>query len=441
MTSSYDYDDGKKLQPGIVGLFPGADGKIRYLYKQENEVDLCNEKGAVLVTFPVPDAETFVASAVCDEEAGVLYYLTRDGKIMKQGASGGAALLFSATSVDKRTSPYEISLSPVGILYVTDLVRRIVFSIDPETGETEELAEEGKALDREIVYSVCAHRGIVGASHYAVKIFTRKGVMSRDTFFPAEQMKLYVVLLWAAAVYVVLFLIGLSVWFVYLFYSSASAFARLVTILFLGVVLLCGLLTGILIPQFQNMLPDEVYKRANLAADVTAQKIHLDDLLSLDSVEDYHSKEYMSLKRTVDRVFRADAEDEADLYCTFYRVIDDTVTTVFSNNDVSVCYPYDQDYAGSDEERILSTGEGKRYQSHSSEGSYVYVLNPIFNEAGEPVALLEVGTDLGSVNETIEKTLVKLGENVTVMFLVVILGMYVVHIRRKKKEAGRFEEA
>ena len=120
-------------------------------------------------------------------------------------------------------------------------------------------------------------------------------------------------------------------------------------------------------------------------------------------------------------------------------MIDETVTLTYTLENVGAVYPYDWDYEGSDEQAILSSGIGKTYISKSSSGSFIFVLQPMFDDAGEAIGLIEVGTDLAGFMADNKKLLVSLIINMFAMTTVVIL--FVVEIfyflaGRKKSEEG-----
>ena len=63
----------------------------------------------------------------------------------------------------------------------------------------------------------------------------------------------------------------------------------------------------------------------------------------------------------------------------------------YTLENIGAIYPYDWEYEGSEEQKVLTTLEGNTYMYQATEGSYLFVLNPIINDDGKAVGLIEVG--------------------------------------------------
>ena len=131
----------------------------------------------------------------------------------------------------------------------------------------------------------------------------------------------------------------------------------------------------------------------------------------------------MAVKAAVDKVFFADTKDAKDFYCSLYKVIDGTTTQVYSLDDTCVVYPFDWDlYSESTEQDILHTGEGQTYMETTSEGSFIFIMMPLFDNE-TPVGLIEIGTGMADFEREMQSALLSLLINI---FAIAVLSVFIV---------------
>ncbi len=435
-TYSYDYRLKKQFQMGIVGIVPFEDS-VRYLYKNKDNVQACTPDGEADMIFDIEDAYIYICAATLDPTGKELYYTTYDGKVMKASLDGETSVIYDAASNEGRSVPYEVSYSKEGLLYVTDIGMREILCIDPESKEIQTIAEEGEISDREIIYMINADREPVAVSSYGIKEISEDGISTGYEYELNRSLSILCTLLWIAFFYVILLMVVLVLYLCYLFFKLANKYAKILTFVVLGVGALSVLIIGTLIPKFQTLLPEAVFQRANLAAVVTAENIPVDSLMELDSPEDFYSDDYLAVREAVGNVFFANTVDAEDLYCTIYRVIDGTIAVVYSINDTLCYYPYDWAYDGSVEQQIIESGNGIEEKNVSSEGSFLYVTNPVFDDNRDVVALIEVGTDLDAVMNTIRKTIIELIINVVAIMTIGVMVIFELIYFNKGREEER----
>ena len=420
--AEYHYDFQKMLQMGIVGIVPLEEG-ARFLYKGKDTVNVCREDGSIEHEFSVPDAYTYICAATYDTEKEILYYTTYDGRVTSCDKKGNIRDVYDVRFVKEKSAPYELSLSPEGLLYVTDIASRDILVLDPKKGLLNRIAEEGEPAEREIVYMANADYGLIAASSYDVKEFDGEALYPVYEYEMATPLKLLSALLWVLMGYLALYLLLLLLWIFDILLIRGARNTRIITVVVMGVAVLSMIIIGTLVPQFQRFLPEAIFERARLAADVTAKSIPTDSLEKIDSPADFHSEDYLAVKEAIDNVFLTGTEDAEDLYCIIYRVFDGTVVSVAAINDTIPYYTYDWEYEDSDEQRVLEYGEHIEQGNDTStnEGSYLLVLDPIVGEGGKPVGMIEVGTDLNNVNNMVRNMVVELVINVVAIMTVAIM--------------------
>lgn len=414
----YEYPMNDTIRSGIVGMVPNKD-TVSYLYRSEKGIQLRETGKKDVLLFPVKDPERTVCQATLDQEREILYFTTFDGKVKQCDTKGNETVLYDEASTDSHSTPRDISYSSSeNCIYVADIGQRAILRIDGADGKVSLIEDEADFYDREIVYGVNADNGFIGATSYGVTYMNDDVPETVYEYELSTRIKVLCTINWICFAYVVLAMLLVIVYGLYYFLKKAGKYTRVIVFIAMGVAALSVLIIGTLIPQFRTILPEEVYQRENLASILTAKRIPVESLVSLDSASDYDSEDYKAVRQAVESVFMSDTEEAEDLYCSIYRIEYDQITQIYALEDTLAYYPMDWEVEGSDEESILNSGIGKRYQNRSSEGNFLFVLNPIFDDEGNAVALIEVGTDMDSLEKVITDSIINLIINVVAIMMV-----------------------
>jgi predicted MFS family arabinose efflux permease len=135
------------------------------------------------------------------------------------------------------------------------------------------------------------------------------------------------------------------------------------------------------------------------------------------------NEDYAAVRDSIEKIIISRA-DYARMYCVLYRAIDGAIAEVFeSENDHGIVnYPYDWPLEGSDEMEILATGEGKTYVYPSwVDGGVIFSLCPIYGDTGEPIGLIEIGTDLAGFRKENRNLILNLFLNVISVSVAMII--------------------
>ncbi|MCR5054133.1 MAG: MFS transporter [Lachnospiraceae bacterium] len=436
----YEYPDNDVIRVRIVGLVPKED-TVNYLYRTEQGIQLREAGRTDVMLFPVKDAMRNVCQATLDQEREIMYFTTSDGKVKKCDTKGNEATLYDEAGTDSHSTPRDISYSPQdNCIYVADIGQRGVLKIDVDTGDVKLIEDEADFYDREIVYGVNGDNGFIGATSYGVTYINDDVPETVYEYDLSIGIKVLCAINWICFAYVALALLFVIGYGLYYLLKKAGKYTKVIVFIAIGVAALSVLIIGTLIPQFRTILPEEVYQRENLASILTTKRIPVESLEKLDSASDYNSADYEAVREAVESVFMSDTEESEDLYCSIYRIVHDQITQVYALEDSLAYYPMDWEVEGSDEESILNSGIGKRYQNRSSEGNFLFVLNPIFDDEGNAVALIEVGTDMDSLEKVITDSIIGLIINVVaimmVSMMVIVELLYFNAGREKYAEQG-----
>lgn len=441
-TAKYIYSE-PTLQPHIFGITPARDG-IVYLYKVENEFRVISP-GQGEKSYPLENAGLFLRSGTYDEKTDTIYYCTFDGSIYKYVDGIKDVLLFASSEYDSKSIPNEISFKD-SLIYISDIGLRDILVINTDTGEIERIEESGEKLDKEIAYSVNADYGIIAATSYSIKEYIGDNSYNYLTacslgikhVVQAIISKIAIVLCGIAALYVVLLIANLIL-------RGNNIYVKGIAAIITGILLLTIIIMSVLIPQFQDRLTESFFSRAQLASDVMAGQLPKDSFLNLREADDFMNDDYKAIKKVATNVFYNEADSMKDLYCCLYQIVDGAFVMSYSLKDsVGAIYPYDWDLEGSTEEQVLTTKQGVRYQSTTSEGGeYLFTYNPIIDDDGNAIGIIEVGKDMKSyryeMNHIIRDAIINVFAVAAVLILTIIEVIYFIKGRNDYLEKASDE--
>ncbi len=143
--------------------------------------------------------------------------------------------------------------------------------------------------------------------------------------------------------------------------------------------------------RFMNTSSDNL---TNIAYLIEA-RINKNTVKSIDSPDKYFDGDYFELNETICSILKSEANEDDNVYAVIYKVFDNIICEVY-RNDMSqgIMHPMAGEYFGSIESQVVK--EGKAYISKNyviSEGSYSFALIPSYDDNGQLLAFIEVGTD------------------------------------------------
>ncbi len=419
----------RTLQPHIVGLSPTKDG-ISYIYKTPEEIRLITP-GTGERSFSFENAGTMLHRAVYDDETDVVYLCTYDGRILRYGGSEEEEVLYSSRDRKEQTIPWDISFFD-GKLYVSDIGQRCILSIDTNTGTISDITEDLDFYDREIVYNISAVNSLTTSSDYTVRHYLGD---SRFEYFDSCKKGLNhlvpAILSKIALTVVALLLLNYLLLAAMFIIKNGNAYMKMIVGAISGAMLLSVLILAVVIPEFRTRMTDAFFSRAELASATVRNQLPKEEFQSLDRAEDFMGPEYLSVRKVVTSVFFNESDSMKDLYCSMYKYLDGEIVLSYGLEDnTGAIYPYDWEYEGSNEEMVLTTGEGITYQSSTAEGEYLFTYDPIFDENGVAIGIIEVGTDVASFNRELKHlvwdALINTFAVTVVVMLMVVEGIYFV---------------
>ena len=436
-----------QIRPSIVALF-SCGGDAATVIVKEDGLLLRGLDVSWSQDFPLKNASDLVLNAVWDPEEACLYYCTFNGRIYRYTDGRNDPLLYDNSRYVEEFESIPRAISCLdGTLYAADRGLRCVTAIDTADGKVTSLHEDLPWIERETCNSVTSDFSVVSAAESALQIWENNQCEEVGAFTLSAKLRLIACLVWFCLVLLVISFLTDLLLLAFFLLRRAGTMVRIVAAILVGVGALASMLIATLFPKFTQQHYDSKFDKANYCAALTLEHMPIDAFLRLDESSDYLSEDYLAVQRAVNSIFKVGSDTVKDLYCTMYRVFGDydTITLTYSMDENSMLLPYDWEYEDSEEQAILTTGVGRQYVNRSLEGSYLFVLNPIFDPDGKPVGLIEVGTDLQSFESEMQNLFRELLLNliaitaVGVMCLIEVI--YFLEGRRKYHSAPRCGEA
>ena len=321
-----------------------------------------------------------------------------------------------------------------GRIYYSDIAANAVLCYDLETGREEIVLEAP-----DILYGVQTAGGRLYTTDYMGYYMLEDGEASYVDALTYSQPLLRCAL-WAA-----LFLGGLlAVTVAYLLLAPAlhrpksELFQRMAIVL--GVSLCMGCLVGyITITQMVSNQKATVMEQLNLFCDILVENTDTEALANIDSLADYKGEDFNQVKEPLDALTRMGYENGMYYYYAIYSTDGEVIYTIMDFEEtLPARYPV---YAYGEEgyTEVLAEGESVEFGGDvSSYGSWAFVLKPIRDAAGTPIAIMEVGTNLDDLDSQIQElvkevALTILSMAVVLLMIIVEIIFYAEHRERKRK--------
>ncbi len=404
------------MRQSVVGFTPTNDG-ILFMLTEKDGIGLYDSNTGKVKLYRMKDSDQNVIYTAINQENGDLFYDTYSGYSYKYVDGKNDELIFSADMEDASV-PQNICFKD-GNLYIADVGRRFIIKKDVETGSKTILKSEENYDDREMdaVVNIDAG-GLCSVSEYSVTLWNEtEGKVLYDAPY-SMHLKLRGILFNLAFIIALLVLTFEIARFLNYIFTQKSDNLRVIVGIILGVVGLGTLFLGSLFPNFQEQFMDELYRKEELAASVAITKVPTDAVTNITKVSDFMGADYQRIRESARDVFMT--EEAVDLYCEIYNFNEKgEVVIVYTLEDIYSCYPTGETVE--DYKEIIEDGEIKHIHSSTSQGDFIYILKPMKDASGKVVGIVEVGSDMTSINQRNKDLLLKLFINVVAMTVVVIM--------------------
>ncbi len=251
-----------------------------------------------------------------------------------------------------------------------------------------------------------------------------------------------VILIWAMAVISALCILYQLIRIVILVIRSARKNERTLRVLLIvtGTLTVSFIIGNSLLSQLMDNSTFSIEKQVALFSELLNAEINRQDLLELDSADDYGSAAYTDLKATLDRHTWKSYDRGDYYYYILYRIIDGNVAMVMDFEDTMPCArpmypddPEDNEYAA-----VLHTGKDVLVSEISAYGAWVFQLTPVYDDMGQIIGELEVGQSLDSLQRQQnalrrEQTLQAATSTIVITMLLLEFTFLIAFLQRKRE--------
>lgn len=458
-----------KLKPLLAGMncigndlyFMKPDYKELSIMKLSPDTDAVSCIGRLALSNA---AVSFLDTDLADDFSAV-YCSTKTGEIVKYPLRQSNGLyqfespvtLYKGHNRDENGNwsiPGEIALNSENTLYFTDTGTRQVLSLTE--GSRPEVVMPGR------------YESNPELSLAAAPIFTRISIGSDDTVALTDTfyvtlldknnsvlldsdlvtiqplVRAYALLLWllliavlAAVIYFVCLLTA------HLLKRKMSVIEKLSILIVFVSFLIAAVVSNMLISKNIQDMNNEVSKNVQAMTNMASSLVNGDLFDDFNGLEDFENTSYLELKQNMDEIMDRCQQSGSGNYYIFYRTDGEQVYRVMDYTDtVGTVAPMDTAYKGSYYEEILTSGEAQFFDAFKdSTGIWTLAVAPIYNSAGDAVALIELGRntimlDL-SQRTDIQNLIISILALVVVMVLIMNEGIHFIELFRTRKQYNR----
>ena len=404
------------MRQHVVGFEPTEDG-ILYMINEPSGVGVYKNGNKRNGLYRIENSDENILYTALDQETGTLFYDTYSGQVYKYIDGENDELIFTSDMEDGSV-PQNICYEN-GFLYIADIGRRMIIKHEINTGYKSYLRSSEDIEEREMDAIVNADMGgICSVSESGISLWDGDNCEFVDSAKYGNRLFIEGFLYNLAGLFIVTTFIILLAKGLHFVFTQQNQSIRLIVGIIIGVVILGALFLGSLFPSFQEQYMDELYRKEELAASITIAKLPSEAVENISKVSDFMGEDYKLIRKSARDVFFT--KEGEDLYCEIYNFRPNgEVVIVYTLEDIYACYPTGETI--DDYQDIIDGGGTKRYQSSTSQGDYLYIKKPLTDGHGNTIGIVEVGTDMTTINEKNKALLFKLLINVIAMTVVIIM--------------------
>ncbi len=413
--------------------------QLQYVILRDDQIELEGaEEGRIIYN----DAETRISDCILAENK--LYILDKNGKIYEKediASEEKIRVIFDVNqSAFSDGIPYKMCVSQAGNLYYTDIRnRRIirltaddhypVLAVEDTDSLTVSVASE-KGADMELIFTAEAEAG---------QIWKADGTIweeIRDIHVSMAR----IVLWWISIAFV---LSGGIIGFLLLlktYYRTLSDIKRLGVLIGIMLLLVAGIVSAMLIREFQGSYRQKVEEQIEIAARMEAEQIRDEDISSIKTAADYDGATYKNICRIMKETFPTDIEFYQNVYCNIL-VMDeqkDVYAIAYLDQSIGDYFPLDETER-EEVQLVYETGNDVwNKEKEDTTGNYIYIKVPIKDEMNHVTGVVAVGTELPVLNQILAGMIRKILS--VLIVLVLLFCIFFEEVLSFLEERGRYQK-
>ncbi|MFR5602237.1 MAG: MFS transporter, partial [Lachnospiraceae bacterium] len=419
----YEEGTGPLITGRIQGLTLLSDG-VEFIYNEADCLSLMKVTFADLAVETVksiPYDTQYLISFAIDKNTNQIYGVTKMAEIMEICDDGTERSIYKGEDHDTDeffSIPWRIAVDLEGYLYFTDIGLRNIGYVTPEgeTGLVIQRADPENLGNNRIFYSLDVSDSRVVTSVASTDVYTAQfdgSDVPVTTKYGIEENSImleysgqYLAVRGMAFFSIFLILVFLLLWirtFSKLkiqFHLTEMAKNNLIIV---TVAVIIAAATGpSIMDSLQKQYRAQVMNNMSSVAELVCSSLDPEDVEAINTPLDYTGEAYGRVKDQIQASFSTTNGWNEGLYCVLNRVTDNHIiySCLYLEDTIGSVYPLDYDYEGLEYQELYESGQEVRFDwIENTDGIWSYVLAPVFNEDGEVIAAMEVGTNLYAFEE------------------------------------------
>ncbi len=217
---------------------------------------------------------------------------------------------------------------------------------------------------------------------------------------------------------------------------------RMIVVL-IAVVSVSGFISWSLLSEAYKNEDESDIAQMKIFTDFVVSKIDLNLLKNIEWETDYESSSYNNLRDSLNKMILNAYSEGKDYYYVFYGVKDGKLRYLMNYYDTVTC---GEPYGNADVEYymdVYNNGTTYAIKSRDADGTWLFIVCPVYDDTGKRIAILEIGTDLSyRIQERRTDTiniLIKVFCSSAVVLMLIIESLFLLSFfeRRNKDENAK----
>lgn len=372
-------------------------GKVYFLSKINGEVSRYIAESDTVKLMESIAAPIDIADITYDAYNERYALSTRQGNIYRYLPEDNEWQVFARSA--NQQLPWFISARN-GVVYMSDVIQHQILTCD--------LAHEGNYLRTKILYDDDTVYNEISTCDISNEIFlTDNGgyqildpvtLHKQDIVSVENSMYGKAVIAWILVVIggmCILFFIAFAVkkWFVYFTNAEDKASILRVIMVVFAALFIGSVISYTSIQELSKEMENAVVDNMLFTASVLQKNIDVKKLLEVGkSLQNYDNEEFCAVREPLDRIIDASYDQELYLYYVVYGLDDYGINIILDYERSYACGQPIYEYGDNINTEVMNTKTQQTVDDISSYGALIYTEIPLFDEQGNVVAELEVGT-------------------------------------------------
>lgn len=360
----------------------------------------------------------------CTDKKGIIWTLGETNEILFTG--GPLSEEYSLQS-----TPYHLSSSSDNELFFSDLGMWNIRKINLDTKEISSVIDEindsslPKQEDREILYSVSYNNSrLLTVGNYVYSIDLKNHPASKTTIenlnYSSKTMLRGAVVWIFCLCSIIICIFAVLYLFKYIVSPKTSFIVKASSCAVIGTIIISVFISSLVLSRSNENIKQTIKGNIMTISSLTNEAIDTEAFSRINSNSDYLNQDYQNIKKKMDTVLNVASENNIQIYYMLYKNVKDIAIGVMdSENFVSPAFPsvivpefYNQ-----------AAFEGRKVYDEINDlsGMWALCMSPILNNFGDTIGVLEIGIDMHSYSQYIQKQTLDITLNVGTLALVIIL--------------------